>query len=974
MLDYSRSFIETQFPVSKVSKESYKERKANLGQTLTGLGKWWGRKPLILVRATVLGVLLPVSDNPKKDRDIFLKLLTMDDEGLLLRKSKNLTTKEVFRLLTNREKEKFFTATSTEDKPTYKKGITKAEKDHLQEVAFNRLSYDEKLTYCDRPEHIKNLPITAWKEINEHLQTSATSLQELVKQLGEKRFGHTPRIGDCFAGGGSIPFETARVGADVYASDLNPIASLLTWSALNITGSSFDEIKELREFQQLVYDEVDKQIIKWGIEHNEDGHRADSYIYCNETVCPECEYNVPLAPSWIIGKGTKTIALLKDNGEKGFDIDIKQGASKEEINQAEKLITVINGKMICPHCKKETPITVLRKDKKDDNGNTIYGLRQWDKHEYIPRPGDVFQERLYCIRYVKEYVDINGNVKTERYYKAPSAEDLEREKLVTSLLSERFINWQERGYIPSLPIEKGDETARLQKERGWVYWHQLFNPRQLLVHGLFSKYIDEHSQNEKESVLGLLGLNKITDWNSKLCIWNTGVGTEKTQNTFTNQALNALYNYGTRALEMYKSNWFMNLNSYKLGSSTKIEVKDARTVNKECDIWITDPPYADAVNYHELTEYFLAWDKAIIQKTFPNWYTDSKRILAVKGTGETFNNSMIEVYRNLAKNMPDNGTQVVMFTHQDVKVWAELAMILWSSGLRVVSAWNIATETESGGLKNGGNYVKGTVLLVLKKQTSNDIAFQDELYRKIKKEVQFQIDSMRELDDKEDPNFTDADYLLASYASSLKVLTAYKNIEGIDVQYELSKPRNSNEESPIEALINKAVKIAYDYLIPEGVDNLVWRDLLPEERFFIRGLELEMGNVYQISAYQELARGFGVGDYKDMFENFRANSVRLKTASEYRAKGIDRDIFGSSLMRNVLMAIYQCVQAESTAEGKNYLKAKYDQNNEYWDKRSAIMEILGFISRFENITHMEHWHQDAYYARLLREAVRNDGI
>lgn len=107
MLDYSRSFIETQFPVSKVSKESYKERKANLGQTLTGLGKWWGRKPLILVRATVLGVLLPVSDNPKKDRDIFLKLLTMDDEGLLLRKSKNLTTKEVFRLLTNREKEKF---------------------------------------------------------------------------------------------------------------------------------------------------------------------------------------------------------------------------------------------------------------------------------------------------------------------------------------------------------------------------------------------------------------------------------------------------------------------------------------------------------------------------------------------------------------------------------------------------------------------------------------------------------------------------------------------------------------------------------------------------------------------------------------------------------------------------------------------------------------------------------------------------
>lgn len=51
------SFIETQFPIARLSAESYKERKANNGQTLTRLGKWWGRKPLILVRgaASALG-------------------------------------------------------------------------------------------------------------------------------------------------------------------------------------------------------------------------------------------------------------------------------------------------------------------------------------------------------------------------------------------------------------------------------------------------------------------------------------------------------------------------------------------------------------------------------------------------------------------------------------------------------------------------------------------------------------------------------------------------------------------------------------------------------------------------------------------------------------------------------------------------------------------------------------------------------
>lgn len=66
-----KSFIEVQFPVSKLSKEAFKERKAGAGQTLTGLGKWWGRKPLVLVRALLLGLLLPATDDPKKDIKIF---------------------------------------------------------------------------------------------------------------------------------------------------------------------------------------------------------------------------------------------------------------------------------------------------------------------------------------------------------------------------------------------------------------------------------------------------------------------------------------------------------------------------------------------------------------------------------------------------------------------------------------------------------------------------------------------------------------------------------------------------------------------------------------------------------------------------------------------------------------------------------------------------------------------------------------
>src|SRR5690606_26134631 len=77
------ALIETVFPAQKVSFEAQRERKANLGQTLTGLGSYWkGRKPLILVRAIILGSLLPVTDDAEQDLELFEALMAFDIPGL----------------------------------------------------------------------------------------------------------------------------------------------------------------------------------------------------------------------------------------------------------------------------------------------------------------------------------------------------------------------------------------------------------------------------------------------------------------------------------------------------------------------------------------------------------------------------------------------------------------------------------------------------------------------------------------------------------------------------------------------------------------------------------------------------------------------------------------------------------------------------------------------------------------------------
>src|SRR5205085_1943869 len=127
-----------------------------------------------------------------------------------------------------------------------------------------------------------------------------------------------------------------------------------------------------------------------------------------------------------------------------------------------------------------------------------------------------------------------------------------------------------------------------------------------------------------------------------------------------------------------------------------------------------DPPYADAINYHEITEFFIAWLRKRPPPPFDQWTWDSRRDLAIKGKDEQFRRDMVAAYAAMARHMPDTGRQVVMFTHQDAGVWADLGAILWAAGLSVTGAWNVVTEIPK--TSGAGNYVQGTVCLVLRKR------------------------------------------------------------------------------------------------------------------------------------------------------------------------------------------------------------------------------------------------------------------
>ena len=896
-------------------------------------------------------MLMPVSDKPHKDREIFLKIMTMDEQGLWERR-KGIPAKDIFDWLPESEQEFYFTVTRG-NRIGWDRDISTDKRDEITRQYFDSLSYDEKLEYCYRPEQIDGPSESTWAEINAHLQTDAQSLQELFEQLGQKRFGRKPRVGDAFCGGGSIPFEAARLGCDAYGSDLNPVAAALSWAGINLA-SSEKQAKSVVAAQKAIFEKADQQITAWGIEHNEKGWRANAFLYCSEVKCPSCDVLVPLSNTWVVGPTSKVIAKLQlDQNAKRFNIELVQNATKEQLQEAKEAATYKGSRVYCPACTEDHSIDSIRDTK---------GLRLWDKSDFMPREGDIFQERLYAIRWVETFLDEKDKEKTRRHFRAPDQADLKRENKAKELLKEIFVEWQDKGYIPSKAVPLGKETERLHKERGWTHWHHLFTPRQLLVHGTLSKLIQTYSNGDYAAMLGLA---KAADWDSKLCRWGTGAARESIAQTFYNQALNPLLNFAGKALPLLR-NIFEVTPPVLDSSNAQIAITDARQVAIENDLWITDPPYADAVNYHELTDFFLAWYDKHLARFFPTWYTDTREALAVKGKDEGFKRSMVEIYKNLAANMPDNGLQMVQFTHQDPSVWADLGMILWAAGLHVTAAWTVSTEAAIG--TREGNYVQGTVLLVLRKRLDDLEVFPDELPPEIEDAVKDQLDHMTAIDDQDHPNFGDTDYQLAAYAAALRVLTQYSEIEGINIENELYREKQKGQKSEFEKLIDQAVEIACNHLVPGGFDEFQWKSLTADERLYLKGLELEKHGELRAGAYQELAKGFGVREYNFMYAKTKANEVRFKTAREFGRSNLKEHGFDASIVRHALFAIHETIKQESAQQGVNYLKTEVST---FWNDRKKLIEVLRYLSRLAHIDHMEHWETDAEAASTLAGALEN---
>lgn len=999
------ALIERLLPVQKLSAEVFKERKAGAGQTLVPLGAYWkGRKPLILNKACILGCLLPASDDPKRDLEIFEKLMAMDDESFVVRWKRRSKPVEILTSLCLADVNAYFISdppnvlpdTSPIDwsrpelrdvKIKWRDEVPELERRQLEVQMLPVEPYRKRAEIANRPEEVKEgLHDHIWDAVNIHLKTNAHSMPQLVEQLGIMRFGRCPRVADTFSGSGQIPFEAARLGCDVYASDLNPVACMLTWASFHIVGASKCEREEKEKEQKQLVARVQVKIDKLGVETDGSGWRAKAYLYCLEVRCQQSGWMVPLLPSRVISFGKQTIAeLVPVPSEKRYDIVVRSGVSHVDMTAAAVGTLRSDGRghesylfHTVDNHEYRTKISTLRGDYRKEDGANGNKLRLWEKSDFKPRPDDIFQERLYAIHWMKRK---STGKKFDYKFTSVTPADLERERIVDEFVKIHFLEWQQKGWIPDMRIEPGFNTTQPIRERGWTHWHHLFSSRHLMLMGL----VREESINGES----LLRLARILDYTSKLCRWTTskagssnvgeggrtGGASDNPANVFYNQALNTFYNYGCRAsfplLQLYSA----ELPSYTINDKTKISCHPAGDLNSESDIYVTDPPYGDAVNYDEILEFFIAWLRKNAPTEFSEWVWDSRRSLAIKGGDEDFRRGMVAAYKRMGECMPDNGLQVIMFTHQSGSIWADMANIVWASGLQVTAAWYVVTETDSA--LREGSYVKGTVLLILRKRLGTHKTTRDDLAWEIQEEVEAQVADLTGLNQEakglyRDENvFEDADIQMAGYAAALRVLTRYAIIDGRDMTAEAIRPRVKGETTFVDGLIAFAVDTANQCLVPQGLLKAHWDKLSGAERFYLKMLDMEARGTKTLDNYQNFAKAFKVSDFRALMGDQRANHARLKTAVEFGRSEMSE---GSELNQSVLRAVlYAVMELVNNIDGNDVL-AHLTLNipNYYGDmtQRELAVELSDYLAR-----RLDHLNPDeGSAARVLRELVKNQRL
>lgn len=939
--------IERWLPIAALGEESVRERRSMTAlPPIYYLHVWWARRPLVASRAAVLASLLPAD----VDRERFTHILGIHGDPVASRRRIDHAKRTGVRF----------------DGEAY--------------------SYDRAFKYMPSEEE------RAWI-------TSQTA----------RAGAANPRVLDPTAGGGSIPFETARLGFGSVANDLNPVAALI--ERATIEWPMKHGLAVLREFEVLSTEYLklreERLSVFFPSEPTPDSIPTN-YLWARTVCCPYCDGLIPLSPNWRLAPDGTGVRLRPNvSGGPGTqgrrcDFEIVETLKRQSSG------TVSEGDATCPYPDCTRVI----------DGDEVKLQAQ------AGRMGEQLFAVVFKTRVITKSKTGKPRVKWIRGYRAPRRED-DNSDQVSLALEAKMPEWEALDLIPVEAIPQGNKTSEPLRY-GMRQWRDVYSARQLLGHATATEIFRELlAKAESQGVLSetrraafaylALSLDKMLNYNSRMSIWMAV--REVVANTFNRHDFAFAWSHAEMAplIAGLGYDWAIDQTAKcieELVALTRpdVDVKAARVggdgfglfdsdvafvpppititcrsadsllhlADESIDTVVMDPPYYDNVMYAELSDFFYVWLKRTAGHVFPELFTRTltdKQSEAVanpakfqdqpgarKLAARDYQERMASIFTECRRVLKPDGVMTLMFTHKATGAWDALTTGLMEAGFTITASWPINTEAESSLHIKDKSAANSTIFLVCRPRAqilaSESVQYWEDVEPQVARAVRKRVGEFQEA------GIGGVDLYLASFGPALEEFSKHWPLRRGTPAEKPRALRNKKQQelfaetwdpyavSPEDAL-NAARREVKRWRLEQLTHAKTKVELDPLTSWFVLAWDAFRAPVFPYDEALRLARAVGVDLDLEVIGRVaekKGSDVRIWDSGTRAAKHALGPADGSRAMLDAVHHAAHFARTRTLDAGRELLvNAGVSNDPQFFATLEAILEVLPVGKAFSQV-------------------------
>jgi len=687
MTRYPKRLIEVDLPIKRISAHSRREKSIRHGHIST-LHIWWARRPLAACRAVICAALWPdPADDlcPPDFREAAREAMVKWARNQL-----DLVSAESYPRFIAIQKE-----SATLRDPLELRGA-------LLDFIADFANWDN-------------------STVKEYLDTSRALTRSAHEALGAAP-GTRPLVVDPFAGGGSIPLEALRVGADAFASDLNPIPVLLNKVVLEYIPKYGQRLAdEVRKWGTWIKQEAEKELAEF-YPRDPDGTTPIAYLWARTIRCegPGCGVSIPLMRSTLLSvrEGRQAfVRLAVDRSRNEITSKVVLGkCAATDIRS-----TVSRGKPTCLACGYTTPLENV-------------------KRQFRARSGGTADARLMAVALS------NGS------FRDPMRSDLGAVAGAELRLRSRERQWNGNlSFVPKEDTSHYHTFVNRASVYGLATWEDFYTIRQRLtlatlcdlVSSLDLSSINDEGLERAVRTLLAFGVDRGADYWSSLATW----AGDFVAHTFGRQALPFVWDFAevnpfAAASGSFSGaiDWISrviereSISAGQIGHAARGSAAEQLLPDDSAAAVVTDPPYYYAIQYADLSDFFYVWLRRSLHGAYPDLLSSSETPkedeAIVQSPGDEYashgkNRDHYERIMSKALSasrrvVVPSGIGVIVFANATTAGWEALLNSTISQGWAITASWPIDTERPGRVISSGRSVLASSIHLVCRPREDVD--------------------------------------------------------------------------------------------------------------------------------------------------------------------------------------------------------------------------------------------------------------